>query len=61
MKKIYIIPEIQVEQAESVMPLAASGVTGNMGSNNIGYGGVDRDGILDPCTKENPFEFEYQW
>ncbi len=58
MKKIYIIPEIQVEQAESVMPLATSGVTSN---NGIGYGGVDQAGTLDPSTKENPFEFEYQW
>lgn len=56
MKKTYIIPEITVEQAESAMPLATSGVTSN---NGIGYGGVDHAGNLDASTKENPFEFKW--
>ena len=26
---------------------------------DIDYGGVDNDGELDPCTKENNFDFEW--
>jgi hypothetical protein len=61
MKKIYIIPEMNVVLLHGETILSASGVTGKIGDNEgIGYGGVDVEGSLDADVKENSFEFEWE-
>ena len=50
MKKRYVIPQIDIVRLQNESPLAASGVTAN---NNIGYGGVDEEGELEPSVKLN--------
>ena len=52
MKKPYIIPETCVVLTLHEMPIAVSGVTGN---NGIGFGGVDKEGTVEPEVKGNPF------
>lgn len=47
-KKIYIQPCMDVMQAQVTKMLADS----VMGSYDIGYGGTDVDGSLDPSTRE---------
>lgn len=52
MKRTYIQPTMCATEAEHELPLAASGV---VGSNGIGYGGVDSEGMMDPDAKEDYF------
>ncbi|MBR3434168.1 MAG: hypothetical protein IKH05_11610 [Bacteroidaceae bacterium] len=51
MKKRYIQPCMEEMHAEVAQMMAASVI----GNNDIGYGGIDSDGSLDPETKE------YEW
>lgn len=53
MKKTYIIPSTCVTQAEPDQMMAISGVISNSNNINIGYGGVDTDGEIDPNAKES--------
>ena len=53
MKKTYIQPCMEEMQAQAAQMLAVSGV---IGSNGIGYGGVDSDGSLNPETKEGEWD-----
>ncbi len=56
MKKRYIIPETNIEQLCAEAFLAVSGVVGKIGNqNDIGFGGVDEEGVLNPEVKGNPF------
>ncbi|MBR5393451.1 MAG: hypothetical protein IK144_00040 [Bacteroidaceae bacterium] len=57
MKKIYISPEIIVLQLHCRQLLSTSGVT----SKNIGYGGVDEDGLLNPEAKGTTFFGDEEW
>ena len=59
MKKKYIIPSTSIMQAEVEQILATSGVISNSNDINIGYGGIDEDGDLDPCAKENAFDLDW--
>lgn len=53
MKKTYIAPIIEIEEAETQQLLAGSGVIGKMGeTSEIGWGGVDEDGSLDPSSNQ---------
>ena len=56
MKKKYIIPETKVVLLHGETILSASGVVGKIGNDdNIGFGGVDEKGELDPEVKGNPY------
>lgn len=57
MKKIYISPEIIVLQLHCRQLLSTSGVT----SKNIGYGGVDEDGLLNPEAKRATIFDDEEW
>ena len=60
MKKTYIIPCLNLMEAHAEQILAASfGVIGNGNDINIGYGGVDEDGEIDPSVKESSFDFSW--
>ena len=50
--KEYITPSVEAVEIEDMQLLAGSGVT----ADDIDYGGVDEDGILDPQVPEF-FEF----
>ena len=52
MKKTYLSPSMRVTEAQHELPLAASGVTSDLG---IGYGGVDSNGTQEADVKENYF------
>ena len=54
-KQDYIKPRVKILPVGSDELLVGSGVTGDTGSDTIGYGGVDEDGDLDPGAKG--FEF----
>ena len=54
MKKIYMVPQMELEDMKELLPLCDSGVSGSGGGVDAGYGGVDIDGILDPCANERP-------
>ena len=59
MRKTYIQPCMEEMQAQAVQMLAVSGV---IGSNGIGYGGVDSDGSLNPETKEEKWDlWDDEW
>jgi len=53
MKKTYIIPSSCIKEAQPVKILASSGIISNNDDINIGYGGVDTDGEIDPSAKES--------
>ena len=57
MKKKYNMPKLDEVLMETEMPLAASGVTSDIG---IDYGGVDEEGEQDPSVKGNSFNFEWE-
>lgn len=62
MKKTYLNPSIEVEQAQAEQMLASStGVISNNNDINIGYGGVDTEGEQDPDVKESNFNFEWDF
>ena len=52
MKKTYLYPSMRVTETQHELPLAASGVTSELG---IGYSGVDDTGTQDPDVKGNYF------
>ena len=53
MKKTYISPEITVEICDCLLLQSASGVTGLMNDRlEIGYGGVDESGSLEPANRD---------
>lgn len=54
MKKIYMVPQMELEDMKELLPLCDSGVSGSGGGVDAGYGGVDIDGILDPAANERP-------
>ena len=54
MKKKYISPRVKQEVVEDCTILASSGVFGD----DIGYGGIDYNGDMDPCVKEYFFDDE---
>jgi hypothetical protein len=47
-KKEYMTPTMDVVEIEKVTLLAGSGVT----SDEIGFGGIDEEGTLDPAAPE---------
>ena len=47
-KKEYMTPTMDVVETEELMLLAGSGVS----SDDIGYGGVDEGGTLDPASPD---------
>lgn len=49
-KKEYMTPTMDVVETEELMLLAGSGVS----SDDIGYGGVDEGGTLDPAAPALP-------
>lgn len=53
MKKTYIIPYASINLAQAEQMLAGSGVSGSGNGINIGYGGVDTSGVLEPSAKES--------
>ena len=64
MKKRYIIPDTSVmqAQAEEFLATSSSGVTGGIGNNvEIGYGGIDNDGGLNPSVKESNADFSWDF
>lgn len=61
MKKNYITPGTEVMQADVEQMLAAS-ICGKIGDNEeIGYGGLDEDGSLDPSVKEHAADYEWDF
>lgn len=50
MKKEYVRPLMEREEADIEQMLASSLISSD---NGIGYGGVDEDGTLDPEVKED--------
>jgi hypothetical protein len=53
-KKAYIAPGIEITRVDAALPLAVSGITSG-GDVEIGNGGVDEDGSLDPSAKGDGF------
>ena len=53
MKKEYLEPQIKIIlDTASVLLSGSGGVTGNLdGNDEIGYGGVDEEGTIDPEAK----------
>ncbi|MBR1665464.1 MAG: hypothetical protein IJ699_04485 [Bacteroidaceae bacterium] len=60
MKRTYTIPDMKVVQVQHETFIAISGVKSNSNDINIGYGGVDDNGELDPEVKGNSFDFEWE-
>ena len=60
-KQDYIQPRVKILPVGSDELLVGSGVTGDTGSDTIGYGGVDDDGDLDPGAKEYSFSSYSVW
>ena len=59
MKKIYITPQSEIEVAFVETLQAASGVKGKInGSLDIGWGGTDKDGDLDPSANGYGMEWD---
>ena len=56
MKKTYIIPCLNLMEAQAEQMLASSGVISNSNGINIGYGGVDQGGDVDPDAKESAWD-----
>lgn len=52
MKKQYVAPQMECVEIQEELPLCVSGVggTGASGSVDLGYGGVDEEGLLDPAA-----------
>lgn len=63
MKKTYIVPVTDCEPLEMECFLAASdGVTGGLDDSlDIGYGGVDGDGNLDPSANQYHWSNDDSW
>lgn len=62
MKKTYISPEITVEICDCLLLQSASGVTGLMNDRlEIGYGGVDEEGELDPSSNSSRIWDDDDW
>ncbi len=60
MKNTYIIPEISISQAE-VEQMLANSVIGSIDDEiEVGYGGIDDGGDLDPCVKEE-IGLDFDW
>ena len=53
-KKEYIAPSLEVMEIKNMQLLAGSGVS----SDDIGYGGVDDDGSIEPQAPEHEW---YEW
>lgn len=58
MKEIYINPEMTVLQLDCEEMLSTSD---GVNSENIGYGGVDEDGLLNPEAKGTTFFGDEEW
>ena len=54
MKKQYVAPQMECVEIQEELPLCVSGVggTGASGSVDLGFGGLDELGGLDPYIKE---------
>jgi len=50
MKKQYVAPQMECVEIQEELPLCVSGVGGTGASGNLGYGGVDEEGLLDPAA-----------
>ena len=52
MKKQYVAPQMECVEIQEELPLCVSGVggTGASGSVDLGFGGVDEEGLLDPAA-----------
>ena len=62
MKKEYIIPKTDIMLADVEEMLASSTVVGNIDNNaEIGFGGIDDDGTLEPGVKENTSDYEWDF
>ena len=57
MKKTYLSPSMRVTETQHELPLAASGVTSDLG---IGYGGVDSNGTQEADVKDDAFSFTWE-
>ena len=55
MKEEYIAPEVEIVQFASEVTLSA--ISG--GDKNIGYGGIDTSGGLEPSSKIDSFDESY--
>ena len=55
MKKEYIAPEVEIVQFASEVTLST--ISG--GEKNIGYGGIDTGGDLEPASKKDLFDEGY--
>jgi len=53
MKKRYLEPQMIEAGLMEASMLAGSGVKGKVGTESIGYGGIDTDGSLDPEVKQD--------
>ena len=51
MKKTYMAPQMEEEKMMEVLPLCGSGVTGGSVIEDVGFGGTDNVGVLDPGAK----------
>jgi len=60
MKKIYIVPELLVMRLHGEQMMATSVVNSAGDINEIGYGGVDEEGVIDPSVREHVFEDTYE-
>ena len=52
MKKQYVAPQMECVGIQEELPWCVSGVggTGASGSVDLGFGGVDEEGLLDPAA-----------
>lgn len=60
MKKKYITPRMWIVELQHIRPLATSGV-GVDSPYDIGYGGVDNDGIVVPEVRQINGAWEDEW
>ena len=61
MKKTYIIPCLNLMQAQAEQMLAYSGVISNNNDINIDYGGIDLDGSVTPDVKQHKNIWDDEW
>ena len=54
MERTYMTPLMEQNEMEELLPLCNSGIDASGGDVDVGYGGVDFDGLLDPESKMRP-------
>ena len=61
MKRMYIQPSLAIVTVRAPAVLCMSDPNGVQGDNGLGYGGIDKDGKLDPGIKPMRNLWDEEW